>query len=277
MVTHKHASGSCLTVADRRRPAETKAGRRSSFDAEPWYAPNRWLSSPEALSKQEAVVQVLEQAGATTPRLDEADLFSALHACAFQYGRARTQVPREHWLGRWRAVREHIVQANLGLVYSMISRFNSAQVDSDDLCSEAMYALYRAVERYNPWKGYRFSTYACNCIARACIRQRKREHRKHQLSPVSFDTPWNLTTEAPDDAEALRLERLKHAMDTNAASLNALERRILDERFPRSDTPARTFKQIARVVGLSKERVRQIQNIALDKLKLVLQEDALLQ
>jgi DNA-directed RNA polymerase sigma subunit (sigma70/sigma32) len=109
------------------------------------------------------------------------------------------------------------------------------------------------------------------------MRQRKRENRRHEISPVSFDVPWNLAMDVPDEAVGLRVERLRHCMESNAAGLSALERRVLDERFPANDSPARTFKQIARAIGLSKERVRQIQIIALDKLKQALEEDKYLQ
>lgn len=253
---------------------------------EPWYAPNKWIETREAVEKQARVLESIrpsasadseqEQSRASKP--DETELFAAMHTCAYRYTHAPAgSVARKKWLHRWKIVRDHIIESNLGLAYSMIARFNSAQADLDDVSSEAMYGLYRAVERYDPWKGYRFSTYACNCIARACMRQRKREQRRRDLTPVSFDTPWNLTDEEADEAAALRVERLKHVLQTNTAELSPLEKRVLDERFPAHEGEAKTFKEIARLIGLSKERVRQIQNIALDKLRTAMKEDRLLQ
>jgi len=205
-------------------------------------------------------------------------LFKALHTTAFHLNRAPVGSPAQRDLSRdWTAIRDHIIKENIGLVYSMVGRFNSPQVDMDDLVSEAMFGLYRAVERYNPWKGYRFSTYACNCIARACMRQRKREQRRRDLIGAFSGRPSSLSTPAADDETDLRLERLKRLLDGNAAGLNRLEQRILHARFPSRDVAGRTFKEIGQTIGLSKERVRQIQTIALGKLRKALSDDPLLQ
>ncbi len=258
----------------------TKRGtamKRRSSTSEPWYAKNPWLSTQAALTQQRRVLEQISLPAHAT-QLDETDLFKALHTSAFRYGRAKVgSAARHRWLADWMQIRDYLVEVNLGLAYSMVSRFTSAQADADELVSEAMYGLYRGVERYDPWKGYRFSTYACNCIARACLRHRKQQQRQHEYMAVMFDVPWNPVTEKPDEATGLHLERLRHVMDSNVAELNSIEKRILDERFPFSDAPARTLQQIAGLVGLSKERVRQIQNIALDKLKTAMQEDAFLQ
>lgn len=266
-------------------PRTRLSGRPKALISEPWYARNPWIWSKAALDQQAQVLQWITTGmkdspnpdKSATPKLDETALFAAMHTCAYQYAHShKDSSEREVWLRRWMRVRDHIVEANLGLAYSMVGRFNSASMDPDELTSEAMYGLYRAIERYNPWKGYRFSTYACNCIARACMRSRKRNLRRLELTPMSFDTPWNLTTEMHDEDSELRVERLQHVLTENAAQLNPLEKRILNERFPAKDGAARTFKQIARLVGLSKERVRQIQNIALGKLKTAMQEDPVL-
>ena len=55
----------------------------------------------------------------------------------------------------------------------MTHRFNFVGGDSDDLLSDAMFALARAVERFSPWMGHRFSTYAGTAIARALELQDK--------------------------------------------------------------------------------------------------------
>jgi RNA polymerase sigma factor (sigma-70 family) len=213
---------------------------------------------------------------------EEEDLFVALHTCAYRAARQarRTVIPaaeRSKWAKRWQVVREHIVEKNLGLVYSMISRFGSRKVDEDDLLSDAMYALTRAVDRFNPWRGYRFSTYACNVIARALMRRGKRESNYRRLFPVQHDITMEQPEGMPDTQTELYVERLNRILDENLGELTDLESHILSQRFPPARESRLTFQEIGQGVGLSKERVRQIQNIALDKLRDVLNLDPVLQ
>jgi len=174
-------------------------------------------------------------------------------------------------------IRSYIVERNLGLVYSMIGRFGSRQLDEDDLLSEALYALTRAVDRFNPWRGYKFSTYACNVIARALMRRGKQETHYRRMFPVQHDMTFEKPTQMPDHATELYRERLRRILDHNLGDLTDLESTILEHRFPDKQRGRMTFQQIGRIVGLSKERVRQIQNIALDKLREAIEADPVLQ
>jgi RNA polymerase primary sigma factor len=214
---------------------------------------------------------------------DEEKLFCTLHACAYYAARRPrskkiTAKERMMWATRWEAVREYIVQINLGLVYSMIGRFSTAKLlDEDDLLSDAMLALTRAVDRFNPWRGYRFSTYACNVIARTLMRRGKRESNYRRLFPVQHDVSFERPSALPDHHTELYVERLQQALDKNLGDLTEVETHILAQRFPSERTAKLTFQEIGETIGLSKERVRQIQNIALGKLREVLQEDPVLQ
>jgi RNA polymerase primary sigma factor len=213
--------------------------------------------------------------------LDEGALFRALHACAFWASedggeRRLSAAQRDEWAGRWELIREHIVKQNLGLAYSMIGRFGSGRLNEDDLLSDAMLAMARAVDRFDPWRGYRFSTYACNVISRALIRQGEREYDYRQLFPVQLDASMEPAETGSEPQGQLYVERLQRALEGNLGELTELEARILADRFPRNDGRGLTLREIGRAVGLSKERVRQIQNIALGKLRGLLASDPLL-
>ena len=144
------------------------------------------------------------------------------------------------------------------------------------MLSEASMVLSRSVERFNPWMGYRFSTYACNAIARALLRVSRRETRYHDLFPVQHDTTLERPVERPDAEMQLRVDRLSRALNENLGALTELEQRVLNQRFPLGQSNKRTFRQIGASVGLSKERIRQIQNVALRKLRQVLTQDPVL-
>jgi len=213
---------------------------------------------------------------------EEYELFVGLHTCAFrasrpERGRPIPEEERYAWADRWETIRSYIVERNLGLVYSMIGRFGSRQLDEDDLLSEAMYALTRAVDRFNPWRGFKFSTYACNVIARALMRRGKQETHYRRLFPVQHDMTFERPTQTPDHAADLYRERLRRILDHNLGELTDLESTILEHRFPDQRATRMTFQEIGQVVGLSKERVRQIQNVALDKLREALETDPVLQ
>ena len=216
---------------------------------------------------------------ATEP--DECALFAALHTCAYRTARCDLAMPtsaieREEWFRRWRDIRECIVKKNLGLVYTMLSCIGSCDADEDDRLSEAMYGLARAVERFDPWRGYRFSTYACNAISRSLLRRGKRHTRYRALFPVQHDALLERPSQLPDSQAALYAERLNRVMSANLAQLTELEARIIADRFPRDREDGLTLRKVADGVGLCKERVRQIQDLALEKLRVALTLDPIL-
>ena len=214
--------------------------------------------------------------------LEARELFAALHACAY---RSTRQPGKEHvseaeskeWAGRWQLIREYIIERNLGLVYSMFRRFASGTCDQDDLLSDAMLGLTHAVDRFNPWKGYRFSTYACNVIIRDLRRRGRHESSYRQRFWGRCDDLPDWSDRVPDSRTELYLERLQRALHGNLGGLTELESQVIARRFPDDQKPRMTFQKIGGTVGLSKERVRQIQNAALRKLREVLSEDPVLQ
>lgn len=242
-----------------------------------WYVPDPKLRTKAAAADAIRVADwILGDREGWEP--NEQDLFVGLHTCAYRSARRESRRPvsveeRSEWARRWQRIREHIVEKNMGLVYSMIARFGSRSVDEDDMLSDALFALARAVDRFNPWRGYRFSTYACNVIARALMRRGKQESHYRKRFPVQHDVSFERPARSPDDQTELYVERLHRALRGNLGDLTELESRILAQRFPAQREDRLTFQEIGDTIGLSKERVRQIQNIALGKLREALIED----
>lgn len=157
-----------------------------------------------------------------------------------------------------------------------MQRFRSRALDDDELLSEAMYTLSRAVERFSPWKGFRFSTYATHAILRTLVRREKREIRYRRLFPVQCEAVHEEPADIPDTSSGLYVERLRRILAHNVGSLSPVESLILARRFPFDGKPPLTLEEVGGPVGLTKERVRQIQNTALRKLRNVLAEDPVL-
>jgi RNA polymerase primary sigma factor len=162
------------------------------------------------------------------------------------------------------------------LAYAMTKRFRCREVEWDDMRSEALLALVRAVEGFNPWWGYRFSTYACNVVARALIHLGRKAVKYRTRFPVERES-WLEEIDQGDAGVELYVDRLNQALDQNLAELSERETLVLGWRFPKDGTSGLTLGQVGEAIGLSKERVRQIQDRALGKLRAVLAADPALQ
>lgn len=246
--------------------------------------PLRRLRAKGAKERAIRIAALIADGTASGSDLSETELFTALHVCAYwATNRGRSggadrslEWSRQGWASRWKLMRDYLVEQNLGLIYSIGSRFRSREVDWDDARGEAFYALVRAVEGFNPWFGFRFSTYACNAIRRALIHLGRKTTQYRIRFPVGHDPAFEEPVEVDENSE-LYMDRLTRALEQNLAELTDREAMILDRRFPRDGGEAMTLGEVGEAIGLSKERVRQIQRRALSKLRDVLDGDPVLQ
>jgi RNA polymerase sigma factor (sigma-70 family) len=244
----------------------------------PWHLDDRRVRTRTAARHAAEIAERVSVLQAPSPDLDDVSLFSALHVAAYRAGREDPEAAdgQATWLRRWNEIREYIVKKHMGLVYLILGRFNANDWDEDDRLSEAMYVLGRAVEHFNPWKGFRFSTYACNAIVRALMRRLRRERRYRKLFPLRIETLLERPVLEHDGHHELYAERLHLTFAGNLAGLTDLEATIIGQRFPRENQAPLTLQQISDGIGLSKERVRQLQNTALKKLRAALDADPVL-
>lgn len=184
------------------------------------------------------------------------------------------------WYTRYQMIRDRVVNANLGLVFKLLSRCRFTNLEFDELRSEGLMALLRATDTYNPWSGFRFSTYACNAILRAFARAAEVQTRR-QRRVSSFDTlpePTEWSDQGHSEQEALLIERLGVVLREQQAGLSDHERFVLDHRFGRrQEQSTATLKRVGEMLNVSKERVRQIQASALAKLRRALLSDPVVQ
>lgn len=186
------------------------------------------------------------------------------------------------WDERARELRDAIVQANLGLVPTMIERSRVVGLDFSELISEGQLALLRSVSKFDCRRGFKFSTYACRAILSSISRSVALTIRHRNHFPAEFDPEM----QKGDALERRRAEidgdfaaELNRILAANLAELTDAEKRVLRERFgvtggarPREEPRPKTLRQVAALFGVTKERVRQIQNKALDKIKAKLEE-----
>ncbi len=158
------------------------------------FASDRRVRTRKAANEAWRLAGSAATAGGLEAAPDEAAMFRALHTCAYRATRQlrfkRTAAAeRCKWMRRWKHIRDAIVERNLGLVWCMVTQFGSPSVDRDELGSAAMMALVRAVDGFNPWLGFRFSTYACNAIRRSLLLCARTHLRNRMRFPLE-QGPW---------------------------------------------------------------------------------------
>ncbi|MBU0637604.1 MAG: sigma-70 family RNA polymerase sigma factor [Planctomycetes bacterium] len=226
----------------------------------------------------------------------EQHLFLRLNYCRFRVMRVLRQYENKllsaeaarellRWENRTSKTRSDIVRTNVPLVLAMGKRTKITAVDFADLISEGNLALLRAVDKFDCSRGFKFSTYACRAILKSFARVATRTARHRGHFPTEFDP----TLEKGDFIEQKRrgvegdcVEELKMILGNNRARLSETEERVIRARFALdeigddADGPrAKTLEQVGQMIGVTKERVRQIQNKALGKLRNVLEEGVL--
>lgn len=182
--------------------------------------------------------------------------------------------------------RESMTQANLALVVYVAKAYRHRGVPMADLIQEGNISLLRAVEKFDPDRGARLGTYATTWLHRSMRRTLRslsrtvrlpESARGAQSHSVPIDEPsgegrLSLTdvlaeddAVAPDDLAAR--EQIRRRAREQLSSLSPHEELVVRRRFGIEHPKAETLREIGEELGVTRERARQIEKSALDKLR----------
>ena len=227
------------------------------------------------------------------------------------------------------AARHRMIESNLRLVVKMARRYLKSGIPLSDLIAEGNVGLMRAVDKFDPERGFRFSTYASFWIQQSieesimsqkstvcvpiyllkkmhqCLKVGKNLSKSMHQEPsaehiashmgktskevenmlalnekmISIDVPFSgqsgktlsdtLGTELQQEPMGMvHALKLKNNLEKWLSILNTRHRAILERRFGLNGFNSMTLDETGHCIGLTTERVRQLQNEAMQALRL---------
>jgi RNA polymerase primary sigma factor len=167
------------------------------------------------------------------------------------------------------SVKNQIIRANLRLVVSIAKKRVGPTNNFFELVSDGNISLIRAVEKFDAGRGFKFSTYASWAImknfARSIPEEKTRRERYVTGSDIIFQSaPDHRADEYETETEQ---RRKKETVQTMLGKLNDREQLIIKSRFGIGGADESTLERIGKELGITKERVRQIESRAQEKLR----------
>jgi RNA polymerase sigma factor (sigma-70 family) len=219
-------------------------------------------------------------------RKDEGTLFLRYNYARYRLSslvkaqQKRLLIPRAKemviWYRRMMKAKADLARANMALVMAMAKRTRIPNVEFGELVSEGNLALLRSIEKFDVARGFKFSTYACRAILQSFNRLASKTGRYRKHFPVEFDPDLERSdydVNKHDMQQADSVDTLREVITRNRADLTDVEQTVVIERFAIGSAGKRkTLSEVGRMVGLTTERVRQIQNLALQKLRVVFED-----
>ena len=176
-------------------------------------------------------------------------------------------------------IKNGIVRANLRLVVSIAKRRVSPGDSFFDLVSDGNMSLIRAVEKFDYARGNKFSTYGSWAIMKNYARTIPDEHRRRdRFRAADMELLQSATDRRTDEyqqrlAETDRLKQVGKFLDR----LDSREQTIIIRRYGLDhEREPQTLKEVGSALGVTKERVRQIEAKAMEKLRVAAADNAVL-
>lgn len=174
--------------------------------------------------------------------------------------------------------REKLIEHNLRLVVYIAKKFDSSNVDIDDLISVGTIGLIKAVNSFDGAKQIKLATYASRCIENEILMHlRKVVRTKSEMSldePLNVDWEGNvlllsdvLGTDSDVTCKDVETDEEKDILIKTFKRLPPRERQIVRLRFGLLGAQKKTQKEIADLMGISQSYISRLEKKVMKKLK----------
>jgi RNA polymerase primary sigma factor/RNA polymerase sigma factor len=167
-------------------------------------------------------------------------------------------------------VKNEIIRANLRLVVAMTKRYAHSTDPLFELVSDGNISLMRAVEKFDYARGFRFSTYAASAIIKNFAQTISREHRYHARFRNAGEGLLQMAPDQRTNQQAEEAAQIQRQDDITRLleQLDDREKQIIRYRYGLdSGRDPMTFEEVGSAIGVTKERIRQLANRAIAKLR----------
>ncbi len=194
--------------------------------------------------------------------------------------RAKTRVMDqiERCLDEAVEVKNLLIRSNLRLVVSIAKKHVKPNGNFFEMVSDGNISLIRAIEKFDYSRGFKFSTYATWAIMKNYARSIPAEHNLLDRYRTGSDEFFMSSPDQRSDQfeQELVNHRQHEAIIQILNRLDERERNIIMFRFGlNQDTEPQTLEQLGGRFGVTKERIRQLESRALDKLRKIALEEKL--
>ncbi len=173
--------------------------------------------------------------------------------------------------------RNKLIEHNLRLVAHIVKKFDSKNVDQDDLISIGTIGLIKGVDSYSLKHGTKITTYCARCIENEILmyfRSNNKNEKNISLNePIGFDKEGNeitvmdvLKLPSPDFIEDIQTKDNIKLLKKYINVLNSREKEIIVKRYGLDNNVEQTQKAIAKELKISRSYVSRIEKRALTKI-----------
>lgn len=173
------------------------------------------------------------------------------------------------------AVKNQIIRANLRLVVSIAKRHVGPSNNFFELVSDGNMSLIRAVEKFDYARGNKFSTYASWAIMKNFARTIPEENYRRDRFVTGHEEMFESAADGRIDEHEYEVAHRRNveAVQGMLGRLDDRERRIMISRYGLDGSREMTLEQLGKELGITKERVRQIESRAQEKLRRIAVEE----
>lgn len=183
----------------------------------------------------------------------------------------------ENLIDQAQKLKEQLISANMRLVVSIAKRHVGSADNFFELLSDGNLSLIKAVEKFDYSRGFKFSTYASWAIMKNFARSIPDEKNRRDRYLTGSEEMFEFATDTRSDEQAAlaSADQAKKQVNRLLDHLSERERRIMQLRAGLDAERGLTLEQVGKELGITKERVRQLEARSMSKLRQLAKDAAI--